>query len=185
MKSPELYNYIVVIRNDNRRFINWTGLLLSIISALLFTREMISEARVILPLIIGVVFITGVIIYNLYNARRDDKEVYYSKALLIAGLIWTKMPYGQWLIFVFVVLAFLEYQAKLPLEIGFSSREIVFNTLFRKRFSWSDLSNVILKDGLLTVDFHNNRIFQKIIDEGESEASEQEFNEWCRLQLAR
>jgi hypothetical protein len=93
------------------------------------------------------------------------------------------MPYGQWLIFVFVVLAFLEYQAKLPLEIGFSSRQVVFNSLFRKRYTWSDLSNVLLKDGLLTVDFQNNKLFQKLVDDGENEATEEEFNEWCRQHL--
>ena len=183
MKNNELYTYVVVIRNENRRFINWTGLLLSLLSALLFTLEMIESGRIILPLFIGVLFIAGVIVYNIYRSRSENKEVSYSKALLIAAIIWTKMPYGQWLIFVFVVLAFLEYQAKLPLEIGFSSRQIVFNSLFRKRYAWSDLSNVLLKDGLLTVDFQNNKLFQKLVDDGENEATEEEFNEWCSRHL--
>jgi hypothetical protein len=183
LKNNELYTYVVVIRNENRRFINWTGFLLSLLSALLFTLEMIESGRIILPLFIGVVFIAGVILYNIYRSRSENKEISYSKALLIAAIIWTKMPYGQWLIFVFVVLAFLEYQAKLPLEIGFSSREVVFNSLFRKRYAWSDLSNVLLKDGLLTVDFQNNKLFQKLVDDGENEATEEEFNEWCRQHL--
>ena len=183
MKNSKLYTYVVVIRNENRRFINWTGFLLSLLSALLFTLEMIESGRIILPLFIGVVFIAGVILYNIYRSRSENKEISYSKALLIAAIIWTKMPYGQWLIFVFVVLAFLEYQAKLPLEIGFSSRQVVFNSLFRKRYAWSDLSNVLLKDGLLTVDFQNNKLFQKLVDDGENEATEEEFNEWCRQHL--
>ena len=93
------------------------------------------------------------------------------------------MPYGEWLIFVFVLLAFLEYQAKLPLEIGFSSKQVVFNSLIRKRYAWSDLTNVLLKDGLLTVDFQNNKLFQKLVDDGENEATEEEFNDWCRKHL--
>jgi hypothetical protein len=93
------------------------------------------------------------------------------------------MPYWQWLVFVFVALALLEHQAKHALEIGFSSKEIVFNSLFKKRHQWSELTNVMLKDGLLTVDFKNNKLFQKEIDEGEQEASEEEFNLWCRKQL--
>ena len=183
MKNNELYTYVVVIRNENRRYINWTGFLLSLLSALLFTLEMIESGRIILPLVIGVVFIAGVILYNIYRSRAENKEISYSKALLIAAIIWTKMPYGQWLIFVFVVLAFLEYQAKLPLEIGFSSKQIVFNSLIRKRYAWSDLSNVLLKDGMLTVDFQNNKLFQKLVDDGENEATEEEFNEWCRQHL--
>lgn len=183
MKSSDLYNYVIVIRNENRRFINLTGLLLSLISGLLFTRQMAEEGKIILPLFIGVLFIAGVVIYNLYKIRFSDEDISYSKALLIAAIIWTKMPYGQWLIFVFVLLAFLEYQAKLPLEIGFSPNQVVFNSLLRKRFQWNDISNVLLKDGLLTVDFTNNKLFQKMVDDGENEASEEEFNDWCCQQL--
>lgn len=176
---------MVVIRNENRRFVNITGLLLSLISGLLFSLQMMEEGRVILPLLIGVVFIAGVIVYNLYHASSENKNISYSKALLISAIIWTKMPYGQWLIFVFVLLAFLEYQAKLPLEIGFSPNQVVFNSLIRKRFQWPEISNVLLKDGLLTVDFVNNKLFQKLVDDGENEASEEEFNEWCRNHLAK
>jgi len=178
LKRNELYTYVVVIRNENRKYINWTGFFLSILSALLFTLEMIDVRRIILPLFIGVVFIVGVILYNL-SRTLSGKEVSYSKALLISAIIWTKMPYGQWLIFVFVLLAFLEYQARLPLEIGFSSNQVVFNSLIRKRYTWSEIANVLLKDGLLTVDFMNNKLFQKLVDDGENEASEEEFNEWC------
>jgi len=45
----------------------------------------------------------------------------------------------------------------------------------------------VLKDGLLTLDFKNNRLMQKEIadDEDEDDADEEEFNTWCRDQLAR
>ena len=39
-----------------------------------------------------------------------------------------------------------------------------------------------MKDGLLTIDFVNNRLFQKEIDSGDNEASEQEFNQWAMKQ---
>lgn len=184
MKNKSLlYNYIIVIRNDNKRIISLLGFLLSFISLVLFTREMVASRTWNIAYLLGIVFIAGLIIYNLVVGRRSGKEIYYSKALLIAGLVWMKMPYGQWLIFVFIILAFLEYQARMPLEIGFSPDEIVFNTLFRKRFQWSDLNNVVLKDGLLTIDFKSDKIFQRVIDDGESEASEDEFNEWARQKL--
>src|SRR5690606_30064060 len=90
-----------------------------------------------------------------------------------------------WLIAVFVLLAILEYQAKLPPEIGFSKDHITFNGLFKKKYKWSEIENVVLKDGLLTVDFRNNKLFQKEIDTGENEASEQEFNEWAQTVLQK
>ena len=183
MADHTAYHYVVVIRNPNVRIVNLFGLLLSVASAIMFITQMMILREVVLPYLIGVAFIAGLLMWNLYSAKYRDKEIYYSKALLIAGLVWTKMPFYEWLFFVFVALALLEYQAKHPLEIGFSSRQVVFNTLLKRRFSWTELSNVILRDGLLTIDFRNNRLFQKEIDEGESEASEEEFNSWCNRQL--
>jgi hypothetical protein len=180
-----LYQYIVVLKNENKRYINAIGLFLSVLSALLFLKEQLLAEKIILPYLLGIIFIIGLLIWNYFIYRKGDKEVYFSKGLLIAGIVWTKMPYFEWLVFVFIALALLEYQAKYPLEIGFSRTHIIFNTLFKKKYNWSDVNNVILKDGLLTLDFTNNRIFQKEIDEGESEASEEEFNAWCTDQLER
>jgi hypothetical protein len=160
------------------------GLFLSIFSVVCFTRELIYSGYVSLAYLLGVVFVTGVIAWNLYQTSRH-KKVYYSRALLIAALVWMKMPYFQWLAFVFIMLALLEYQAKYAIEIGFSDKEVVINSLFKKRYQWKQLSNIVLKDGLLTLDFTNNRILQREIeDDGESEADEDEFNEYCRRQLA-
>lgn len=149
---------------------------------LFFLKEQLAVSQPVIPYIAGIGFIFLLLLWNIYKWR-IGKPVYFSKAMLIAAIVWTRMPYWQWLVFVFAALALLEHQAKHALEIGFSSREIVFNSLFKKKFQWSELSNVVLKDGMLTVDFKNNRLFQKEIDEGEQEASEDEFNQWCLQQL--
>ena len=56
----------------------------------------------------------------------------------------------------------------------------MINKLFKKKVTWDEIDNVILRDGWLTVDFKNNKLLQKQIDSGENEASEEEFNEWVR-----
>ena len=91
----------------------------------------------------------------------------------------------EWLFGAFIILALLERQVKFPLEIGFSESRIVFNTMLKKSYHWSQLGNVKLKDGLLTIDFLNNRLLQRELedDEDEDEVSEEEFNEFCRKQL--
>lgn len=183
MQDKQIYQYIIVIRNQHTAVINIFGLLLCFISLVFFSLEQSKADNLILPYIIGITFIAGLLLWNIYKHFYTDRQIFFSRALLIAGLVWTSMPFMQWLVFVFVILAILEYQAKHSMEIGFSPNEIVFNTLIKKRFRWNDLTNVILKDGLLTIDFRNNRIFQREIDAGEHEAGEEEFNAWCRQQL--
>lgn len=181
--AGHIYTYIIVLRNETSRYVNWIGFLLSVGSALLFLREMVIRGEIIIPYLLGVLFIAGLLLWNLFVSLRTDREIYYSKAMLISALVWMKMPYAQWLVFVFPVLALLEYQAKMAAEVGFSDEHVVFNRLFRKKYSWKDIEHVILKDGLLTINFRNNRFFQKEIDEGENEASEAEFNNWCAERL--
>ena len=144
--SGTQYPYVVVLKNQNLKSINYLGFFLSLISCILFIRELIT-GRIHEVFAIGVVFIVGVLIYNFLQVRQF-KKVYYSKSLLIASLIWLKMPYGQWLFILFVVLGLLERQAKSSTEIGFDEEQIVFNTLLKKRISWKELTNVILNSTL-------------------------------------
>ena len=183
MADNQLYTYVIVLRNETSRYVNIIGFLLTAGSALLFAREMVLRHEVILPYLLGVLFIAGLMLWNVYVHFKTDRSVRYSKALLVAALVWMKMPYFQWLLIVFAILAILEHQAKLAPEIGFSADTIVFNRLMRKKYTWKEIDNVVLKDGVLTIDFKNNRLFQRDIDTGDNEASEMEFNLWSQERL--
>jgi hypothetical protein len=182
-----IYQYVVVLKNQHTRYINILGFLLGVLSIIFFSRELLEPGQTGFVYLIGVLFIAGVLTWNAYRSVYKGKKVYYSRALLIAALVWMKMPYYQWLSFVFIILALLEYQAKYAVEIGFSDNEIKFNTLLKKKYRWTDFTNIILKDGMLTLDFANNKILQREIedDDDEDDADEREFNEYCRNQLAK
>lgn len=177
------YPYIIVLKNESARYVNIVGFILCVGSAILFGREMIYRHMIILPYLAGIIFITGLLFWNAFLYFKTDKEIYYSKALLIAGIVWTRMPYFPWLVMVFAFLALMEYQAKKPQEIGFADDHIMLNRLFRKKIQWSDVENVVLKHGVLTIDFKNNRLLQREIDSGENEATEDEFNKWAQSRL--
>lgn len=180
-----IYQYVVSLKNRNSKYIDLIGLLLGILSVIFFVRELVVAHQVGIAYLLGAVFVTGVLIWNIVQSSKG-KKVYYSRALLVAALVWMKMPFFQWLTFVFIILALLEYQAKYSLEIGFSDQEIVINSLFKKRYQWNQFDNIILKDGLLTLDFTNNRILQREIEDDEdNEADEDEFNAYCKRQLAK
>ncbi len=178
-----IYQYVVVLKNQHNKYIDILGGLLSLFSIACFTREFLYSGQVSIAYLLGAVFVTGVVAWNIYQGSKK-KKVYYSRALLIAALVWMKMPYLQWLAFLFIILALLEYQARSPLEIGFSDNEIRMNSLFKRKYSWDQFNNIMLKDGLLTMDFANNRILQQeVVDDEEDEADEDEFNDYCKKNL--
>jgi len=187
------YQYVVILKRESERTTDVLSFLLCLLSSILF---LYSAAAPILGSGdaggqsyflggIAVVLLAGVI-FNLANRRAGRARIRYRYLLLLATLGWLAMPVLPWLAGLFVVLAFLEYQTKRPLEIGFDSDRVVINTLIRRQYDWSDFSNIVLRDGLLTMDFKNNRLLQKeVVDEEEDDddAEEKEFNDYCQARL--
>ena len=108
---------------------------------------------------------------------------------LVAALSLLLIPPVSGFLLFFLAMALLEKFALMPEEIGFGEKEIVFSGLWAKKISWSDLNNVIWKDGIITIDYKNNTLIQRETDddedEGDYDATEEEFNDYCEEQLVK
>jgi len=176
------YDYVVTLKRENAHKTDLISLLLLIFSLLAFSFVQIRNGLNLL-LCLGIAIVLSGLLANLRSARKK-KEMRFRYWLFATGICWIGMPYLQWLIIPFFAMAMMEAQAKYPLEIGFYSEGVVLNSLFNKKFPWSSLQSVILKDGLLTLDFINNKLIQKeVLDDDDPDAREDEFNDYCRSKL--
>ena len=176
------YDYVVTLKRDNARKTDLVSVLLLVFSILSFCYVQIKSGISGFLSISVVILFTG-LIFNIYLSRTRH-EMRFRNWLFAAGIFWLGMPYLQWLFIPFIFFALLEAQAKYPLEIGFYSDGVVLNSLFNKKFPWSTLQSVILKDGILTLDFINNKLIQKeVLDDDDPDAREDEFNDYCRSKL--
>jgi FtsH-binding integral membrane protein len=67
--------------------------------------------------------------------------------------------------------------------IVFSKENItVKKSLFKKVHNWATIENVVLKDGLLSIDFKNNQLMQVEIAGESSAVDEKVFNSFCSQQ---
>jgi hypothetical protein len=181
------YEYIVILKKNSERATDLLSILLCLFSALDFLYLSFNKGHIdYVPLIMGIILLLGPVLNAVIN-RRNGIRIRYRYWLLAAAIAWIGLTTAPWMGLFFFLLAFLEYQTKRPLEIGFHHDRVVINTLIKQRFDWSAFNNVILKDGLLTLDFKNNRLIQKEVadDEDEDDADEEEFNAFCRLHLLR
>ena len=78
----------------------------------------------------------------------------------------------------------LYYVALQKIQFVFDDNSIRKINFPASAFRWSQLSNVILRDDILTLDFNNNKLIQGEI-ENERPFSEVEFNEFARQQLVK
>jgi hypothetical protein len=176
------YDYVVTLKRENAHKTDLVSLLLLIFSLLAFSFVQIRNG-LNLFLCLGIAVVLSGLLMNLRSARKK-KDMRFRYWLFATGICWIGMPYLQWLILPFFVMAMMEAQAKYPLEIGFYSEGVVLNSLFNKKFPWSSMRSVILKDGLLTLDFINNKLIQKeVLDDDDPDAREDEFNDYCRSKL--
>jgi len=186
------YQYVVVLKRGNERAVDLLSILLCLFSLFSFLYQQFLSYHFNLILSVCAAIILGGLVFNLVLARRRRRAagtgaipVRYWYWMMVAAIGWVIMPFLSWLIVPFALLALLESQTKHPLEIGFDQERIVINTLIKREHRWTAFTNVILKDGLLTLDFKDNRLLQKeVLDDGEEDADEDEFNTWCRERLA-
>jgi hypothetical protein len=101
---------------------------------------------------------------------------FFSSAWIAVGLWWISL-----LLLMFIILDILVHR-KLILTI--TDRFIRLPTVPKKIVQWNELNNAILKDGIITIDFKNNKLFQYPILNSDWDVNEETFNQFCKLRLA-
>ncbi len=103
-------------------------------------------------------------------------------ASFVISLYWTVLGYW-WFGIVSFALILLYVISKRKLKVEIDIEKIIYPSFPAKTIKWNDLNSLVLKDGLLTIDFKNNRLIQQIVDKKSDTIIEQEFNDFCRQQL--
>lgn len=182
-KDKELFQYVLILKKENPDQINYISFLLCFISWIFFLYFSYAYSR-FSSLLFWVNWLIPIILFrNILQRRKGNKSLTYKYPLFITGCIWLAFPGMRWVALLFIVFILFDHQARYPLEIGVSDERVVINTFFRKRYDWSTFSNIVLKDGLLTLDFKNNKVLQKEIDIRDTEQNE--FNSFCREQIEK
>jgi hypothetical protein len=102
---------------------------------------------------------------------------YWGKALLFITIAHAFLAGAILLFWIYLV------QKKSGEKIVVSFKNIVLPSFIGTRIiEWKELSNVVKKDDLLTLDFKNNKLLQVEISQAESK--EEDFNKFCQRQLA-
>jgi len=180
------YDYIVSLKRPDFKKYDLISQLLLIAAIIIFLFFLFNTPEAWIWYSFPVIVITAQIIYN-FLERSKGEIVSYRLSFFIAALGFILLPEKSFftilLSVLYVIPLFLERQIKFPEEIGFDDEGITINAFSKKYYPWNLITNVVLKDGLLTIDYKDNRLFQKEIEEQVSPVLESEFNEFCRSKL--
>ena len=133
-----------------------------------------------LPLIIAAIAILAA--SSSFYFRNKNEKAILTGAFLLLSVAW--IVAGYWIIGVLNILFMILHISALQKPIvTINESQVIYPSFPKKKIDWQELSNLILKDGLLTIDLKNNRIIQQHIADISSTIDEKEFNDFCRQQL--
>jgi hypothetical protein len=178
---PDMQHYEIILKNEKEkthRFIS--GLLISVnfITILLIT--IAADFKEKIPFAIAMAAVISIPLLH-YLLSKKEKSI-FSIPFFLFALSWFFTSYW-WLGIVNLAFFILDVAASKKLRIEFSEHKIRFPSFFQRTILWSELTNAILKDGILTLDFKNNKIIQQHIEKASASINEKEFNDFCIRQL--
>lgn len=179
MRKKKVQDYLVVIKNPNTALIARTGWLMSLLAILILVFQLFVFSRswgLYLTL-----FIVAVLLISNIIDKRKNKPIRYGRLLIAAGIGLTVFGDAPYTNLLFILLGVIEKFLLQKREIGFTKDGITLSNLIPKISSWSEIDNVVLKGGILTIDYKNNKLIQLETDDEEDD----EFNNYCNAQLGK
>ena len=184
MSKNKVYDYVVVLKNPNRNLIEKTGWLLSLLAVVILIVNLFITPRA--WLLYTCLIIVLIFLVSNYIDKQKKKDVRFRAPLVTAGIGLVMLTDSGFSNILFLVIGLIEKFFLHKTEIGFTVHEVVIAKLWKEKVSWNELNNVVIKDGILTVDFKNNRLIQLLTDDDEDDdydVDDDEFNAYCLQQL--
>lgn len=177
-----MQKFELVLKNEKIKQYHLFALLIILLNVLFLvtlavTNNEIRFRSIAIILLIAVFFIVE---------KYSKKKKYNAKAAAILLIILAYLAFQLWwaaLIAASLYILYIISMRKLMVNVNTSG--INYPSAIRKVIEWKELNNMLLKDGLLTIDFKNNKIIQQLIESTNEPVDEKEFNDFCREQLMK
>jgi hypothetical protein len=110
-------------------------------------------------------------------------ERFHFIGYIIHGVVWFLIGLYFVIPILAAVIALSYYVKKQPTYFLFNADGVHLNKIIgKKRYSWNAYENIILKDGLLTLDWKDNHLLQVELKENPAFSSS-DFNKFCNHQM--
>ena len=135
------------------------------------------------PLLYVLLAIIAIVVIRSSKEQKNKPRLYILFLIIILGWINTRVYW--WMAIPIFIIMILDEIARRDFVVKVFADKIMYPSFPYREIKWEELSNVILKDRILTIDFKNNKIIQHEVpgEPGDHNIDEKEFNEFCQQQL--
>ena len=186
MKAQPLNRFELLLKNEKVKSYDRITLFIILINLAIFVLLALqsAEQRIRIISITASLLIVALLVIHfiIKNTKTRSTSLYSFISVLSAAITW--MIIGKWWVALLCFALSALYQiSRKPLQVLFNPDKINYTSFPVRAIQWNELNNVILKDGILTIDFRNNKIVQAEIDDVSNTINEKEFNDFCSQQL--
>ncbi len=168
LKNEKLRQYIII---------SWLIITLNFVAFIYVGRTGLSRIPT-LPYFSAALLLV-IFLFRFISKRETFENDRISLSFSIVIISWIVLQY-YWAAGVIFFLFLFQDISRRKLIVLFFDDRIVYPSFPKRTIMWEELNNVMIKDGWLTIDLKNNKVFQNEIT---SPASEIDFNEYCSTKL--
>lgn len=184
----QYYTYTINIQSDDQRKIKIINQILLFISVV-FLAKIAADNYLLIRLRSSTIFLLIVIVVILmiwiYNFKKAVPTFRF--AFFLAGLSFIFYFPQPLLKFVFgglyILLGLLEKYVMQSKSIKIDRSGILVNGFPGKFYKWNEINNLLIRNNLITIDFANNKLYQKVIDGYLTPEIVKEFNDFSASML--
>ncbi len=173
--------YEFILKNEKKKSyqtITWMIIICNVALLIVLTLKGMFSRGEVLATIIMVALVIGITLYAKGKYGKTETSIIF----IILMTTWITTGYW-WVAVINFIFEIFQMIALRALIVKIKSEIILYPSFPQQQIQWKELSNLVLKDGLLTIDFKNDKIIQQYVEENSLTVDEKEFNEFCRLQL--
>ena len=179
-----MQKFELVLVNEKVKQYNLFALLIIIVNIIVLSILAITRSEIRFRCITLIILVAALFIIQ-HFAKKKQKE-FSAKGAAFLLIIGAYLSFKFWLPAIIIAFLTLLYIISIrQFVLSVNANAIIYPSFPKRTIQWSELNNVIIRDGLLTLDFKNNKLFQALVNKRimNPELDEKEFNDFCRAQL--
>jgi hypothetical protein len=180
-------NFYIILPNEKRGTYKILTLIIALINIVgyVYLSIHVDKESVIHDLLPAAISLcaTPLTLYFFYKKGRESSIFQILFSFFLASILWvfTGFYLMGFLLFTFALTGVFALR---KLKVAFDNNIISYPSFPHKKLEWNEVSNLILKDNILTIDFKNNKLIQHTINENENkDLDETAFNTFVQKQL--
>jgi len=179
-----MQKFELILINEKVKQYKLFALLIILINCIAFIYLAVTKSEIRFRSIGVVTWIFVLFIIEHFAKKRGKEFSAKAGAILIIIAVYLSFQFW-WPAAITTILAILYIISIRQFIMSVNASHIIYPSFPKRTIQWNELNNIMMKDGLLTLDFKNNKLIQVPVsnDKTHSNIDERDFNDFCRNQL--